>query len=119
MSSTRVKEDDILFNITGGSIGRCYFVPKAFPKANVNQHVSIIRPYNFSTVYLYYLLRSSITQCQVELQQTGGNREGLTAFALKNFVLPIPPKNEQAYIFIGIKRNDKKVVDIQKLDKIF
>lgn len=107
MSSTRVKEDDILFNITGGSIGRCYFVPKAFPKANVNQHVSIIRPYNFSTVYLYYLLRSSITQCQVELQQTGGNREGLTAFALKNFVLPIPPKNEQAYIIEYL--NDKNI----------
>lgn len=107
MSSTRVKEGDILFNITGGSIGRCYFVPKAFPKANVNQHVSIIRPNNFSTVYLYYLLRSSITQCQVELQQTGGNREGLTAFALKNFVLPIPPKNEQAYIIEYL--NDKNI----------
>ena len=52
-------------------------------------------------------MRSSITQCQVELQQTGGNREGLTAFALKNFVLPIPPKNEQAYIIEYL--NDKNI----------
>lgn len=109
MPNTRVREGDILFNITGGSIGRCHYVPQGFPKANVNQHVSIIRPNNFSSVYLYYLLRSPICQIQVDLQQTGGNREGLTAFSLKNFILPIPPKNEQQNIIKYLSEVDLKL----------
>jgi len=32
------------------------------------------------------------------MQQTGGNREGLTAKALKNFVFPNPPSDEQISI---------------------
>ncbi len=109
MSNTRVKEGDVLFNITGGSIGRCCYVPKGFPKANVNQHVSIVRPHNFSTEYLYYLLRSPMSQMQVDLQQTGGNREGLSAFALKNFVFPIPPKTEQEKIIVYLNDVDLKL----------
>lgn len=109
MSNTRVKEGDVLFNITGGSIGRCCYVPEGFPKANVNQHVSIVRPHNFSTEYLYYLLRSPMSQMQVDLQQTGGNREGLSAFALKNFVFPIPPKTEQEKIIVYLNDVDLKL----------
>lgn len=106
MANSRVREGDVLFNITGGSIGRCYFVPKGFPRANVNQHVSIIRPVNFSSEYLYYILRSKCCQTQVDLQQTGGNREGLTAAALKNFYLPIPPAEERMEIMRFLKDND-------------
>lgn len=109
MSNTRVKVGDVLFNITGGSIGRCYYVPEGFPKANVNQHVSIIRPYNFPTEYLYYLLRSHMSRVQVDIQQTGGNREGLTAFALKNFVFPIPPETEQKMIIHYLNDVDMKL----------
>lgn len=107
MSNTRVKEGDVLLNITGGSIGRCYFVPNGFPRANVNQHVCIVRPLNFSTKYLYYLLRSKCCQVQVDLQQTGGNREGLTSSAIKNFVIPIPPVNEQNAIIEYLDVRDK------------
>ena len=107
MGNTRVKEGDVLINITGGSIGRCHFVPKGFPRANVNQHVCIVRPRNFSSKYLYYLLRSNFCQLQVELQQTGGNREGLTSAALKNFVLSIPPENEQKKIIDYLDEKDK------------
>lgn len=89
MRNTRVHEGDVLINITGGSIGRCYYVPKNFPKANVNQHVCIVRPHFFSTKYLYYLLRSRCCQIQVDLQQTGGNREGLTA-CFKEFYSSYP-----------------------------
>ena len=45
MSQTRVMAGDILLNITGiPSIGRCCIVLQEFPRANVNQHVCIIRP---------------------------------------------------------------------------
>lgn len=112
MGNTRVLEGDVLINITGGSIGRCCYVPKQFPRANVNQHVCIVRPHNFSTKYLYYLLRSNCSQLQVDLQQTGGNREGLTSAALKNFILPIPSEKEHESI---IEYLDNKVQKLQSL----
>jgi type I restriction enzyme S subunit len=44
MAGSRVQPGDILLNITGASIGRVCTVPDHFCPANVNQHVSIIRP---------------------------------------------------------------------------
>ncbi|MBP3849552.1 MAG: restriction endonuclease subunit S [Prevotella sp.] len=98
MKGTRVLPGDVLLNITGGSIGRCYYVDETLGKANVNQHVSIIRPKDIDTKYLKYSLQSSLGQHQVSLLQTGGNREGLSAAALCNFKMLLPSKDEQQAI---------------------
>ena len=98
MKGTRVKAGDILLNITGGSIGRCYYVDSSLGRANVNQHVSIIRPSKIETFYLKYYLQSFAGQNQVSLLQTGGNREGLSAAALGNFKILLPPLPEQQRI---------------------
>lgn len=98
MKGTRVKAGDVLLNITGGSIGRCYYVDSSLGRANVNQHVSIIRPSKIETFYLKYYLQSFAGQNQVSLLQTGGNREGLSAAALGNFKILLPPLPEQQSI---------------------
>ena len=95
MKGTRVQVGDVLINITGGSIGRCYFVDETLGRANVNQHVSIIRPKNIFTRFLKYYLQSFLGQHQVSILQTGGNREGLSAAALSNFKILLPTKDEQ------------------------
>lgn len=61
MKGTHVKSGDILYNITGGSIGRCCLAPKSLGKANVNQHVSIVRPSNIENNYLLYCLQSIVS----------------------------------------------------------
>ena len=43
MKGTKVQVDDILFNITGASIGRCCRFTKGIGEANVNQHVFVQR----------------------------------------------------------------------------
>jgi type I restriction enzyme, S subunit len=43
LKASRVLEGDILLNITGASLGRTCLVPNGLPRANVNQHVCIIR----------------------------------------------------------------------------
>ena len=98
MKGTRVKPGDVLLNITGGSIGRCYYVDESLGRANVNQHVSIIRPTKIETIYLKYSLQSDLGQNQIALLQTGGNREGLSAAALSNFKILFPPMSEQRTI---------------------
>jgi type I restriction enzyme S subunit len=85
MKGTRVLVGDVLLNITGGSIGRCFYVDSTLGRANVNQHVSILRPKTICTKYLKYFLQSEVGQHQVRLYQTGGNREGLSASAIKEF----------------------------------
>lgn len=106
MSNSRINERDILLNITGGSIGRCYYIPDGFGPGNVNQHVCIIRPIlqKIDYIFLYFLLRSNIGQLQIDFQQTGANREGLNFEQLKNFIIPLMDISEQQSIVAHIER---------------
>lgn len=100
MKSTRVLPDDVLLNITGGSIGRCSIVPKTLGLANVNQHVCIIRtnPLIFLPKYMQYFWVSTLGHLAIDLYQTGGNREGMSADAIRNTPIPYAPLNEQKEI---------------------
>jgi type I restriction enzyme S subunit len=99
MKNSQVQSGDVLLNITGGSIGRCYYVTDEFSEANVNQHVCIVRPNDrIITEFLYYVLSSTIGQQQIDLCQTGGNREALNFEQLKNFFMCLPEIDEQKSI---------------------
>ena len=100
MKSIRVLPDDVLLNITGGSIGRCSIVPKTLGLANVNQHVCIIRtnPLIFLPKYMQYFWVSTLGHLAIDLYQTGGNREGMSADAIRNTPIPYAPLNEQKEI---------------------
>jgi type I restriction enzyme, S subunit len=98
MNGTTVRKNDVLLNITGGSIGRCCLVDLDI-EMNVNQHVSIIRTKDtLSPKFLNYLLYSDLGQKQVEYNVSGGNREGLTVDGISNFFITLPPLSEQQQI---------------------
>jgi type I restriction enzyme, S subunit len=119
MSNSKVLKGDVLLNITGASIGRCYFVENSLGEANVNQHVCIIRPKpEVNTKYLFYLMYSYVGQKQIEIEQTGSGREGLNFECLKNFILLVPPYHEQIIIIDKIEIKIKQLnTIIQKLIK--
>lgn len=96
MASTRVLFNDVLFNITGASIGRCCVYNRT-DRANVNQHVCIIRTNTDLLLpeFLRYVLNSAIGQMQVILCQMGGNRESVTFEQLGMFNIVVPPLSEQ------------------------
>jgi type I restriction enzyme S subunit len=100
MANSKVLEGDVLINITGASIGRCFYVENLQSEANVNQHVCIVRPepQQILTKYLYLTLRSDVGQHQIDLSQSGSGREGLNFESLGNFSVLIPPPNEQREI---------------------
>jgi type I restriction enzyme, S subunit len=99
MSGTVVVANDLLFNITGASIGRCAVVPSDFDEANVSQHVTIVR-----TVlpelnsFLHEVLVSRHVQKAVMDVQVGVSREGLSIAKLGQFLIPMPPLAEQSRI---------------------
>ena len=96
MAATVVKPNDLLFNITGASIGRCALVPSDFDEANVSQHVTIVRPALVETRhFLHLVLISNHVQRTVRNVQVGVSREGLSIAKLGQFVVPLPPLAEQ------------------------
>ncbi|MGE3726887.1 MAG: restriction endonuclease subunit S [Candidatus Sericytochromatia bacterium] len=99
MSGTQVQPKDLLFNITGASIGRCALVPDDFDTANVSQHVTIIRLLNpCFRFFLHTVLVSELVQKMVMDVQVGVSREGLSIGKLSQFVVPLPPLAEQERI---------------------
>lgn len=113
MINTRVLPGDVLLNITGASIGRCYYFPNDLGEANVNQHVCIIRPNNMiSTKYLTYCLSSGVGQEQITNQQVGISREGLNFEELASFQIPIGKIKEQNAI-VGYLDKKTKQIDQQ------
>jgi type I restriction enzyme S subunit len=96
MSSSRVLKNDVLLNITGASIGRCAIYADDI-KANVNQHVCIIRIREnvFDPVLVCEFINSEYGQNQVQLLQAGGNREGLNFSNIRMMQLPDYTYEEQ------------------------
>lgn len=111
MKGTRVKPGDVLLNITGASIGRCYYTADDFKRGNVNQHVCIIRPKKnkVKSEYLHYYIISDIGQQQIDLTQTGANREGLAIEDIKGFTFDIPSLSEQQHIVDYLDENLAKI----------
>ncbi len=99
MKGTKVQAEDLLLNITGGSIGRCCVVPKDFDTANINQHVTIIRTVITENGYfLHKVICSPYFQNMILEVQTGAGREGLAKNKMDNILIALPPLEEQKAI---------------------
>ncbi len=104
MASTVVAVNDLLFNITGASIGRCAVVPSDFDEANVSQHVTIVRPVLPAlNAFLHKVLVSRHVQQAVMDVQVGVSREGLSIAKLGQFLIPVPPLAEQSRIVARVE----------------
>lgn len=97
MKRTRVLPLDVLLNITGASIGRCAFVPEKFPRANVNQHVCILRVGKGKLVssFLTSYLNSPKAQSEIMNTQSGATRQGLNFQQIRNIEIPLCTLSEQ------------------------
>jgi type I restriction enzyme, S subunit len=127
MSGTKLREGDVLLNITGASIGRCSFVPVGFGEGNVNQHVCIIRPSaKLHHGFLNYCLFAPWGQDQIFSSFTGASRQGLGQRDLGEIQIPSPPVSEQkrivAYLDASCAAIDSAVAvkrhQLEKLDAV-
>ena len=123
MSGSKVKRGDVLLNITGASLGRCYYYDLD-DEANVNQHVCILRPNDLMTTnFLYYLMMSEVGQSQIFSGFKGSGREGLGNEAIKVFKIPLPKTKEQKEIsyyldlFCDNIKKEKSIIE-QQIEKL-
>lgn len=94
MNNTKVKVGDVLLNITGGSIGRSCIVTNELIKANVNQHVCILRFADLYREFISLFMKSKSFKKQIDIFQTGGNREGLNFWQISKFIFCVPIYSE-------------------------
>lgn len=88
MKGSQVQFGDVLLNITGASIGRCC-IYNSQEKANVNQHVCILRPCKkIRSTFLAYYLSTNFIQNKILDSQDGASREGLPLKIIKKFPIP-------------------------------
>ena len=101
MKGTEVLANDLLLNITGGSLGRCAVVPADFNCGNVSQHVCIMRSVLVEPEYFHALVLSSYFAKSMKI--TGSGREGLPKYNLEQMAFPLPPLTEQQRIVTEIE----------------
>ncbi|HOE99942.1 MAG TPA: restriction endonuclease subunit S [Spirochaetota bacterium] len=114
MHGTVVLKNDLLLNITGGSLGRCALVPNDFKEGNVSQHVCIIRTILSNHNYFHFLILSPLFQSYVFNSTTGAGRKGLPKYNLELFLIPLPPLAEQQAI---VDRVEKLLAIVDELEK--
>ena len=109
MASSQVKKNDVLINITGASIGRC-FTYQLDDEANINQHICIMRPDldMINPQFLMYQIQSTRIQNLIDMVE-GASREGLTNVVLKNYPIAMTSLEEQLQIINKIKEETKTI----------
>ena len=126
MSNSKVHKNDILLNITGASIGRSA-VYTFTGKANVNQHVCIIRTIKgYDAKFIQMNLASGQGQNKIDESQAGGARQGLNFEQIGKLSFAFPPIEEQKAIGVFLASIDdlitlhqRKLKQLQTLKKYF
>lgn len=119
MSNSKVHKNDILLNITGASIGRSA-VYTFTGKANVNQHVCIIRTIKgYDAKFIQMNLASGQGQNKIDESQAGGARQGLNFEQIGKLSFAFPPIEEQKAIGVFLASIDDLITLHQrKLEKL-
>ena len=126
MKRTWVKTNDVLLNITGASIGRTVVYQGPSNKANLNQHVCIIRLKDFNEInpiFLNYYFSSNIIQKHIKKVNSGATREALNFTQIGNFEIIIPPieiQNDFANTVKKIRKiGQQQIMSREKLQYLF
>ncbi|MBJ6610088.1 MAG: restriction endonuclease subunit S [Candidatus Thiothrix moscowensis] len=111
LDNVTVESGDVLFNITGASVARCFRINDKYLPARVNQHVAIIRPTEaVLPQYLHHILISpSIKKQLLDIASGSMTREAITKVQLEEFKIPVPPLVEQQRIVAEITALEQKI----------
>lgn len=125
MRRTWVKNGDVLLNITGASLGRVAVYAGEDDKANVNQHVCVIRLNRSKAVpeYVSHYLSMHDAQNEIWTIQAGASRQALNFEQVKSLKIYLAPIHEQrTFASIVDKINslkERQHQSTQEIDELF
>ncbi len=110
---TKVKAGDLLFSITA-YLGSVAVVPEGLETAFVSQHVALARLKSKRILpeWAGQVALSMVGRTYLEEQGYGGTKVQLALDDVSNFVVPIPPIEEQAKVVEYIDRKTSKFVEL-------
>lgn len=110
LKGVAVQQGDVLLNITGDSILRTCCAPVRVLPARVSQHVAIIRPkHDLDSLFLQkYLTLPSVKEYMLG-HSAGGTRKAITKGHIQEFLVPVPPVEEQRAIADVLGALDDKI----------
>lgn len=97
LSKYLIKEKDILMCMTGGTVGKNYYIKKLNEDLLLNQRVANIRCKKVNSDFLNYIIKSPFIQNIIDENKNSTN-DNISMNLIKNFPIPIPPIEEQQRI---------------------
>ena len=106
-----LKENDVLINLVGASIGRVAIAPKYFEGANSNQAVALVRlsEENLKERFLMHFLLTNVGQTVIKSNEKAIARANISLTDISNFRIPIPTIEEQVLISNSIDILGEKI----------
>lgn len=99
----KVQNGHILFVKTGSSYGKTAFVENLPMEATINPQFSLIKPISVNPVFLNYAISSTYFSLQVEKCVIGSTIPTISQNTIKNFIILLPPVEEQHKIVDSLK----------------
>ena len=120
-----LKEIDIILCMTGGTVGKSYFVKKMNEQMMTNQRVATIRNILVHQEYINFVVLSPVIQKIIKDSKNSTN-DNISMGTIKEFIVPLPPLGEQKRIVAKIEellpyveRYEKAYNELQQLNKRF
>ena len=115
LTQYEICERDILMAMTGGTVGKSVFLTELPEKHMLlNQRVAIIRNKYIFDEYLNLVITSPITIDVVNSRKNSTN-DNISMVDIYNFLIPVPPTNEQKKIVQKIQEALPFVYTLEKL----
>jgi len=101
-----LRENDVLLNIVGASIGRAAIATKDVINGNVNQAVGVIRllSLDLSNAFTLYYFLSDMAQSRIHSEKVDVARANFSLEDIRAMPFPLPPSTEQYRIAAEVDR---------------
>ena len=94
MESFLLQEKNILLCMTGGTVGKSYFITTLDEPMMTNQRVATIKIFGALEEYINLVILSPITQKIINDSKNSTN-DHISMDTINGFLIPLPPKEEQ------------------------
>ena len=92
-----LEEKDILLCMTGGTVGKSFFIKGLKERMVTNQRVATIKIFGALEEYINLVILSPITQKIIDKSKNSTN-DNISMNTINNFIVPFPPFEEQIRI---------------------
>ena len=121
LSEYLIQEKNIILCMTGGTVGKSYFVSQIPEPMVTNQRVATIKMLVVNEDYINLVVLSPITQKIISDSKNSTN-DNISMDTIKNFFIPLPPQAEQERIVNKIKKLEPYIKDYdiayEKIEKL-